>query len=138
MSQELQWIKDLYRGLQVLANLSFPKSCDGCGQVFETAEQFRSKTGKDIKQPMILKHFKDDRGQFAVQLFSNCVCGSKLKDFFTNCHELAEMRLKRRQKFEKMLDHLVDKGLEKTTARVELLKTLHGEKSELFAKIESQ
>ncbi|MBE9504973.1 MAG: oxidoreductase [Proteobacteria bacterium] len=138
MSESAQWVKDLYLGLQILATLSFPKSCDGCGEIFETAEQFKSKTGKNSQKSRILKHFKDDRGQFVVQLFSDCVCGSKLKDFFTNCHELAEMRLKRRQKFEKMLNHLVNAGLEKTTARMELLKTLRGEKSELLEKITSQ
>ena len=56
-------------------------------------------------------------------------------DFFSDRRDLSEAGIQRREKFEKLLGLLEDKRIDRHIARMELLKIMRGEKSELLAKI---
>lgn len=122
---------NIYKGLQALSNSSFPKKCSTCGIRYETVEDYVSKT-ESIRKMSGLKESFDDDDKPIVELFRNCVCGSTLMDVFNNRRDLSPSGLKRRKKFDELLNRLVDKGFTAETARDELLKIMRGEGSELL------
>ncbi len=124
---------ELFAGLTALAESSFPKKCANCGRSFETAEAFLQETRNINETSTGLKQSEDDDGMHIVEAFRNCPCGSTLMDFFSDRRDLSEAGLKRRAKFEKLLCFLVDNELDAETARTELLKVVHGEKSEILS-----
>lgn len=132
MAGEKQWLDDLYSGLQALAESSFPKKCPNCGRIFETAQEFMLETQKISDESTGLKQSYDDDDRTIVEVFRNCTCGSTLMDFFSDRRDLSEAGLKRREKFAKLLDFLISSGLDKDVARTELLKVVHGERSEIL------
>ena len=71
----------LYRGLQAISDLSFPKQCATCGKRYETVEQFVFET-ESLRKSTGLKEDFDDNDQIIVGLFRNCSCGSTLMDEF--------------------------------------------------------
>jgi len=136
MSEASEWQKELYAGLQALADSSFPKKCNNCGQVYETAEDFIRHTKKLQPQTSGLKQSYDDDDAVIVELYRNCTCGSTLLDFFTDRRDTSETGLERRRKFGELLDRLVESGLEDIIARVELIKVLRGEVSEMLENLQ--
>ncbi len=132
MTDQYQWQKELYEGLQALADSSFPKLCNNCGQVYDTAEEFIKKTKKLQPETSGLKQSVDDDESVIVELYRNCECGSTLLDFFTDRRDTSPQGLERRIKFEELLDKLTDSGLSEIIARVELIKVLRGEVSEIL------
>lgn len=126
---------ELIKGLKALAESAFPKKCANCGRSFESAEQFLSETQKINAKTSGLKQVDDEDGSKIVEVFRNCPCGSTLMDFFGNRRDLSEAGEKRRGKFDELLNFLSENGLDKTTARTELIKVAHGEKSEILSKI---
>lgn len=127
-----QWQKELYQGLQALADSSFPKECNNCGQVYETAEEFIRQTKKLQPDTSGLKQSLDDDDSVIVELYRNCECGSTLLDFFTDRRDTSPQGLERRRKFGELLDKLVESGLSEIIARVELIKVLRGEVSDIL------
>lgn len=126
---------ELIKGLKALAESAFPKKCANCGRSFESAEQFLSETQKINAKTSGLKQVDDEDGSKIVEVFRNCPCGSTLMDFFGNRRDLSEAGEKRRDKFDKLLNFLSENGLDKNTARTELIKVAHGETSEILSKI---
>jgi len=124
---------DIFEGLKALADSSFPKQCASCGKRYETAEQFLKET-EDLNTKSGLKNSVDDDGSSIVEAYRNCICGSTLMDFFTDRRDLSEKGLYRRKKFGEMLDALVEAGEDKEQMRVELLKILRGENSDILKK----
>jgi len=132
MTDTNQWQKELYQGLQALADSSFPKECNNCGQVYETAEEFIRQTKKLQPDTSGLKQSFDDDDSVIVELYRNCECGSTLLDFFTDRRDTSPQGLERRRKFGELLDKLTESGLSEIIARVELIKVLRGEVSEIL------
>lgn len=126
---------ELYHGLQALVKSSFPKRCANCGRTFETAEQFLKETENIDPNRTGLKSSIDDDGSSIVEVFRNCPCGSTLMDLFNDRRDLSANGIERRKKFGELIDFLAQNGIEYAVARKELLKVLHGEKSELLATI---
>jgi len=126
MSETNEWQKELYSGLQALADSSFPKKCNNCGAVYETAEEFIRHTKKLQPQTSGLKQSYDDDDEVIVELYRNCTCGSTLLDFFTDRRDVSPQGLERRERFSMLLDKLVTSGLSEVIARVELIKVLRG------------
>lgn len=121
---------DLFAGLRALAESAFPKYCKNCGRNFESSEQFLRDT-QDIRAGQSgLKQSWDDNEIPIVELFRNCPCGSTLMDYFSDRRDLSQANLQRREKFAKLIEQLVAHGWSRDMARTELLKILHGEKSE--------
>ncbi len=135
MNEDESFYSKLFEGLNSLAESAFPKKCETCGRMFETAEQFLRET-EDIRESVTgLKQSRDDEGAIIVEAFRNCACGSTLMDFFNDRRDQSNAGDIRRKKFNDFLVFLMENGLEREVARDELLKVMHGEKSEILANI---
>ena len=125
----------LFAGLQALAKSAFPKKCQSCARLFESAEQFIRETQAIRQNVSGLKQSIDDDDKAIVEVYRNCPCGSTLMDFFSDRRDLSDVGLKRREKFGQLLDHLIAQGWEREVGRLELIKVLRGEKSELLSQL---
>lgn len=124
--------EELFSGLHELAASSFPKSCNTCGRVFNTAEEFLKETQDLPSARSCIKQAVEDDGSTLLEVFRNCTCGSTLMDEFSERRDLSEKGLKRRAIFERMLEILISKGIDFETAKAELKKAAHGRRSELI------
>lgn len=122
----------LYSGLQELAASAFPKRCPACGRSYRNAADYVAQTLLVGNGSSGLKQSIDDDGQVIVELFRNCVCGSTLMDSFRNRRDCSEAGLRRRARFAEVLATLVAQGIERSQARMELLKVLRGEPSPIL------
>lgn len=125
---------NLFADLQALANTAFPKRCNTCGRVFNSPEEFVRET-ESIRGVSGLKSACDDDGRPVVELFRNCPCGSTLMDAFRDRRDSSEAGLRRRTKFGEIIERLVTRGVAREVARVELLKLMRGEGSELLTRV---
>jgi len=123
--------KELYKSLQALSDLSFPKVCPTCNQRFETVEEFIAKT-EALRKSTGLKSDVDDEGRTIVELFRNCTCGSTLMDEFNDRRNLSPAGIRRREKFGELVQRLCKNGYPAETVRRELLKIMRGEGSDLL------
>lgn len=119
-------IKELYSGLKALSESNFPKKCSCCGAVFKNPEDFFAQT-KGISNNTGLKKTEDDNGQTIVEVFRNCHCGSTLMDEFQNRRDESEKGIIRREKFDKILFFLINKGISRENGRLEILRFMRGE-----------
>jgi hypothetical protein len=119
-----------------LAELAFPKTCPCCGKVYPTAEAFLAET-EDIpiaKTP--LKEATESDGSVLLEVYRNCVCGSTLMDEFHDRRDMSARGCERRALFRRLMKILVDDfQITEDVARVELLKVLRDEHSELVSRI---
>ena len=122
----------LLTGLSELAESSFPKTCNTCGRVFETAKQFLKETEDLPSSRSPLKQAVEVDGTTLVEVFRNCPCGSTLMDEFNCRRDLSEKGLKRREIFSRMHDILTNKGINSDVAKTELLKVANGRRSDLI------
>jgi hypothetical protein len=125
----------LFAGLNALAESAFPKRCNNCGRMFESAEQFLRETRKIQGNRSGLKQSLDDNDNLIVEVYRNCPCGSTLMDFFSDRRDFSRVGLERREKFGKLMGQLLTYGWSHDSARAELLKILRGEKSELIEQL---
>lgn len=135
MATNNQFYNELFNGLKALAESAFPKKCANCGRIFESADQFLFETKEINELTTGLKQSEDDDGTKIIEVFRNCPCGSTLMDFFSNRRDLSKAGEKRREKFEELLNFLSENGLDRKTARTELIKVVQGEKSDVLSKI---
>lgn len=126
---------ELFNGLKELAETSFPKKCANCGRLFSSAEQFLLETQGISPSVTGLKQSEDDDGSKIVEVFRNCPCGSTLMEFFCDRRDFSDAGDKRRKKFDKLLDFLERNNFDRITARIELIKVMRGEKSEMLSKV---
>ncbi len=119
-------------GLTALLESSFPKRCNTCGREYQTAQQFLRETQDLPRAKSCLKEAIEDDGTAIVEVFRNCICGSTLMDEFNNRRDVSKQGKNRRDKFAQLLDHLVERGLDRQTARFELLELLRGRPSKLL------
>ena len=98
------------KNLQGLTALQykFPKKCQCCGRVYETAEEFLSQTRALTSGKSSLKESFDDDDQAIVAVFRNCVCGSTLMDEFHSRRDQSPEGLRRREEYAKKM--LADKN----------------------------
>jgi hypothetical protein len=122
---------ELFEGLKALSDSAFPKKCANCGRSYQSPQDFITQS-ESISGRSGLKHSYDDDDRPLVELFRNCVCGSTLMDFFSDRRDASTSGLKRRQVFDKLLSHLETRGIDKETARHELLKLMRGDTSEML------
>ena len=121
----------IFDQLVELEHCSFPKKCETCGAVYKSVDDFVTKTEK-VNGKHGLKAAAEDDGSVILEVFRNCPCGSTLLDFFADRRDISETGLKRRAAFQKVLDHLVENGIELETARAELKYYVRHKKSELL------
>ncbi|WP_137937396.1 oxidoreductase [Chitinivorax sp. B] len=128
-------VNDFLAGLKALAESAFPKRCANCGHVFETPESFLRETRAIREGQTGLKQSWDDDDMVIVEAYRNCICGSTLMDFFTDRRDVSESGLKRRARFQQLIEYLAGQGITSERARLELLRVLRGEKSEILRSI---
>lgn len=138
MTEASKWQKELYNGLQSLAESSFPKKCNNCGQIYQTAEDYIKQTNKLQSQVSGLKQSYDEDDSVIVELYRNCECGSTLLNFFTDRRDTSPQGLAQRRKFDKLMGILVASGLTSDNAHVELIKVLRGDVSEQLQYLQSK
>ncbi|MBI5331532.1 MAG: oxidoreductase [Betaproteobacteria bacterium] len=134
MSAQQSFLDELFRGLKALEDTTFPRKCATCGRTYADAEQFFRETQGVSGGRTGLKESRDDDGQYIVEVFRNCVCGSTLMDVFGNRRDASEVGLSRRKRFDELIAFLVANGLEARVARVELLVVMRGGRSEILAR----
>lgn len=118
----------LYSGLEFLVKSTFPKECRSCGRGYATADEFLAET-RSIQGSSGLKASFDEDDSTLVELFRNCACGSTLMEICRDRRDTSEAGLRRRQRFGELTEILINEGIEKEVARMELLKFMHGEDS---------
>lgn len=126
---------ELFKGLKELSESSFPKKCANCGRIFASAEQFLLETQNIDASTTGLKQSEGDDGSKIVEVFRNCPCGSTLMEFFNDRRNLSATGIKRREKFDELLNFLVENNFDRAVARSELIKVLRGEKSDILPSI---
>ncbi|QTQ38927.1 Uncharacterized protein ToN1_48325 [Aromatoleum petrolei] len=124
---------ELYAGLQELAAGAFPKHCRACGRCYRDVEDYIAQTQRVASGKSGLKQSVGDDGCVIVELFRNCVCGSTLMDCFRDRRDHSDAGMRRRTRFGAFIEVLVSRGIERSRARVELLRILRGQPSALFA-----
>ncbi len=127
--------KELFEGLNALAESAFPKTCACCGRTYQTVEEFLHATEKIPTANSSMKSAIEEDGSTIVEVFRNCPCGSTLMDEFNDRRDMSEKGNKRRKHFNRMMDYLEQKGIVKEVSRVELIKVLRGEKSAILSTI---
>lgn len=125
---------ELFRGLRALAESSFPKRCPSCGRMFETAEQFIEETALNNEASSGLKQSGTDDGEKIIEVYRTCPCGSTLMDVFADRRDHSDAGMRRRHRFDDMLNLFEDRGIDRDTARTELIKVMRGIKSEVLDK----
>lgn len=117
-------------GLKALAEAAFPKRCNSCGRVFETAQQFITES-KALRVGVTgLKQGYDDDERPIVEVYRNCPCGSTLMDLFSNRRDTSEEGGQRRQLFNTAKSYLISRGLSPSEARLCLIRLLRGDASD--------
>ena len=125
--------EELYAGLRELADSAFPVRCGNCGREYRNSSEFLAATQPVRANASGLKQSRNDDGQMIVDLFRNCVCGSTLLESFGNRRELGEDGVKRRMRFQDMVDKLVAMGYTEEVIRGELLKLMRGQPNEVIS-----
>lgn len=128
MSTGKQWLNEFYQELKVLESATFPKKCSVCGEVYADLDDFLART-KPVRRSSGLAKYKPCH---KVGLFRNCKCNSTL---LVNCRDRRESspdKASRREVFGKLLEMLMTKGIDRNTARRELLKVLKSEESRIL------
>lgn len=122
-------LRGLYAGLRALAADTFPKTCPCCGRSFATAEDFLYRGTCRVPLHSGLRAARDEAERPVVELFRNCPCGSTLLATFRERRDLSPAGRRRRARFGRLLAVLERAGIDRDSARRELLALLHGGRS---------
>lgn len=120
-----------FAGLKALSHDDFPKCCRNCGRVFASEGDYFQQTRAIRPEITGLKAVVDEEG-LLVEVYRNCVCGSTL---LVNCmsrRDDSATGFRRRQLFDQLLGDLVQHGVDPAQARIELLRVVAGERSEVL------
>lgn len=124
-----------FDGLKALSKTAFPRQCRACGRRFESPHDFIQQTKAVGSGVSGLKSARDESDRPIVELFRNCPCGSTLLDCFDDRRDLSEPGHRRRKLTDQLMHLLENKGMPKDQARVEVLKRLKGERSEILTQM---
>ena len=127
--------QELIRGLEALVATTFPKRCRCCNRSFVDVADYVMQTEAMPGGARSIKQSLDDDGKVIIDLFRNCPCGSTLMDSFNNRRDTTAQGEARRQRFDELMSYLIDHGLAARTARLELIKFMNGETSEILSAI---
>lgn len=134
MSKESELNDLFFKGLRAISDQSFPKECRNCGRVYASPDDFFKQTSDVMGKTGLKDAYDDEEDANIVEVFRNCECGSTLMDVFGDRRDMTEKGEKRRALFDKLLNHLIPRGIEREVARLEILKLMKGGKSQLLEK----
>ena len=135
LNVEEKWTSEWYSGLRPKGESAYPKTCGNCGRVYETPDDFFTETGNIKPEDTGLRASNDEVGGVIVEAFRNCLCGSTLMENFADRRDMSPAGHERRERFDQMLNYLVEIGLNADTAYTELLNVARGGESNILAKI---
>lgn len=124
--------EEIYTGLRELVDSVFPLRCGNCGREYRNSAEFLAATQPVHANSSGLQQSRDNEGHMVVDLFRNCVCGSTLLESFGNRRDLGEDGVKRRMRFQDMVDKLVAMGYTEEIIRGELLKLMRGQPNDVI------
>ncbi len=131
--QEREDTEELYRGLQAIADDSFPRTCPRCGKVFNSADDFLVRETKGLHNSTGLRSSHDDEeNQTVVEVYRNCPCGSTMVEFFRERRDMSEVGIRRRERFDKLLEILLRRKIPREEARQALLLAMRGQSSKIL------
>lgn len=116
----------LFANLRALEESTFPKHCGTCGRRYETAAEFAAATSALSPDRSGFKETRDEDGKPIIELFRNCVCGSTLMSDFHDRRDSSPVGEHRRRLFNELLRQLLERGIDGTGAREQLLKLMRG------------
>ncbi len=122
-------LRALYTGLETLTADAFPKTCPCCGRTFATAEDFLYRETSCVPLKSGLRAANGAQQQPVVELFRNCPCGSTLLATFRERRDRSPAGRRRRARFGRLLAILERAGIDRDSARRELLALLRGGRS---------
>ncbi len=125
--------RSLYRNLQALEDASFPKRCEKCDMVYENEAEYIQKSLPYQKTSGLIE--AEDNGKNFIKLIRVCPCGEPILDHFGDRRDNSKQGEIRRRAFEKVIIELVNKGIQRSVARKELLKHMRGQKSFLLTEM---
>ena len=125
--------EEFYVELRELVDSAFPKRCTHCGREYRNSAEFLAATEPIGAKSGGVKQSREDVGKVIVELFRNCVCGSTLLESFWNRRELDEDGVKRRKRFQDMLEKLLVMGYTEKKIRGELLKLMRGQPNDVIS-----
>lgn len=128
---------ELFASLHALVETTFPKRCRNCGREYADAAAFISATRPVHPDEAGFKASLDEDNHPILELFRNCPCGSTLLESFHDRRSESPEGIRRRARFGTLLDKLTAGGIERATARHELLLMIRGEQNSLFELIRS-
>lgn len=128
-------IQELFTGLNALMESCFPKICPTCGKVFPSMESFIEAT-EDLRGHSGLMESIDDDENPIVELYRNCPCGSTLMNFCYDRRDTSERGQERRDAFDRVLQTLMDSGIDREKGIKELRSLISTGKSTLLKDIE--
>jgi len=121
----------LFKNLRALEDASFPKQCDGCGNIFHSEKAYFQNTIPYEENPGLTES-KNADGSTYLKLIRKCRCGKPILDHFGDRRDLSPKGDLRRKAFDKVINSLIDNGLEHAQARQELLNHLQNKKSKIL------
>lgn len=112
----------------------FPKVCGSCSRKYPDLKSFMEGT-KPVPSSSGLAEFPADQDAKSVGVFRNCECGSTMLISCSDRRDMSEAGEERRRYFDKVLDLLVQMGVEREEGRKELRKFMKGERSDLLEQV---
>ncbi len=125
-----EWLKEFYGGLRAFDASSWPMTCSDCGQEFENNEDYVAKTA-GMTDSTGLGNLQAEDGSQHVGLYRHCLCGNILVGRFKDRRDNSPEGEKAREQFDRLLEMLVQDGMDQDFAHDELLKLVRGEPNEL-------
>ena len=128
---------ELFASLRALVEATFPKRCRNCGREYADPAAFIAGTAPIRPGQAGFKAVLDAERHPVLELFRICACGSTLLESFHDRRNESPEGMRRRARFGSLLDKLAASGVDRATARRELLQMINGEQNSLFELIRS-
>jgi len=122
---------EFYKDLRLFLEESFPKTCNNCGRIYDTLDDFLALT-RMVGNTSGLKESFIENDERVIELLRKCICGSPLIEIFKNRRNITQKGLQRRKRFDSLLGLLSETGMDMVTARVELLNLVRGNGSTII------
>lgn len=123
---------EIYEELKSFVDESFPQECNTCGKVYDSLAELLDDTDTVGEPGTFVDSLGYEDSPF-IDMCRNCSCGSSLMVVFESRRDLSEAGQKRREKFQTMMELVVSEGVDRGTARTELLKILSGRPSKVIS-----
>ncbi len=127
----------IYEGLLAMLETEYPKTCPRCGTVYPSLEAFIDRTNPVSGGGTGLMGYDTGDTMQQVAMYRNCVCGSTIATFCNDRRDTSPAGARRRVMFDQLLTQLQANGVAASTARLELLKFLRGQKTDLLDRLVS-